>query len=326
MAQRVLVTGGTGVNGAFVIRELLNEGFEPVVFELHPDFTLLKDIRSSIQVLTGDIRDLRSLVRALGQLQVSSVIHMAALVQFPLIQADPYLGFEVNAVGTVNVLEAATLCNVKRVVFTSSKGVYGEVKDEYAHPTYHPLPEEYLGRPDSVYGIAKLTSEVMGLNYHRGYGLDFIALRFASIYGPGKLSRHGSFSLHSKLIENAISGKPTRIPQGADQKDDMVYVKDVAQGIVKALKADHVRYGVFNIGTGVGRTLVDMAQVVKEFFPNADIQIGPGLDYMGIGISGYSVLDITRAREQLGYQPQFDLRAGVADYLTVMDRFGIRPA
>lgn len=324
MGKKVLVTGGSGMNGSWVIRELLADGYEPVIFDLHPNFSLLEDVRNSIELQVGDVRDIAAVSRALKLSKARLVIHMAALVQFSLIQQNPYLGFGVNGLGTVNVLEAAIWHDVERVVFTSSKAAYGEVKGEYAHPTYKPLPEDYSGPPFFVYDYMKIASEGMGLNYHRAYGIPFIALRFASIYGPGKLARHGALSVLSKLIENAMLGKPTRIPKGSNQKNDFVYFKDVARGIVLALKAEHVRCGVFNIGTGVGHTLMDVAQVIKEFYPKSPIEIGPGLDYLEMG-SYYSVFDITQARQQIGYEPAFDLKSGVADYLSMLEQFHMQP-
>lgn len=324
MGEKVLVTGGTGMNGSWVIRELLSAGYEPVIFDLHPNFSLLEDVRKSVELQVGDVRDIAAVSRALKLSKARLVIHMAALVQYSLIQQNPYLGFAVNGLGTVNVLEAATWHDVERVVFTSSKAAYGEVRGEYAHPNYKPLPEDYSGPPFFVYDYMKIASEGMGLNYHRAYGIAFIALRFASIYGPGKLARHGPMSVLSKLIENAMLGQPTRIPKGGDQRCDMVYFKDVGRGIVLALKAEHVRCGVFNIATGVGHTLMDVAQIIKEFYPKAQIEIGPGLDYMGIG-PYYSVLDVTQAHQQIGYEPTFDLRRGIADYLSTLEQYHIQP-
>ncbi len=319
-----MVTGGSGVNGVWVVRQLLEEGITPIIYDWAPDMTLLQDIRQEIEVLIGDMRDIAALLRAIKKSKPDVIVHMAALMP-PAAQADPKTGFEVNAGGTVRVLEAARIADVSRVVFTSSKAAYGEVVGEFAHPTYRPLSEDCPCRPVTVYDLAKVASEGMGMNYWREYGVDFVALRFASIYAPGKLARHGPMSVHSKLIENTMLNRPTHIPQGAEQRDDMIYVKDVAQGIVRAILAEKIGARVLNIGTGIGHTMVDMAEVLQEFYPDVRIEIGPGLDYMSAGVPYYSVFDITRARNELSFEPRFDLRAGVNDYIETMRRFGIQP-
>jgi UDP-glucose 4-epimerase len=164
----------------------------------------------------------------------------------------------------------------------------------------------------------------MGLNYQRNYGLEFVILRFGSTYGPGKLARHGAVGLHSRIIEAAMAGKETRLPQGADQKDDMVYNADTAHAVVLACFAEGLEHRVFNIATGVASTLSDLARAVKALYPQAVIEIGPGLDYYGGG-GGYSVFDISRAQRELGYSPRFDLAAGVRHYVETMARLGLKP-
>ncbi|MBI2953726.1 MAG: NAD-dependent epimerase/dehydratase family protein [Chloroflexi bacterium] len=322
--MNVLVTGGLGVNGAWVVRELVAKGVRPVVIENRLDTSLIADIVNQVELAVADITDIACLIRNLKRYDVTHVLHLAALMPDQA-QADPLLGFRVNAMGTVNVLEAARIVGVERVVFTSSKGVYGRVRGEHGYPTYRPLNEDYPTNPTNVYDVAKLASEGMGFNYHQNYGLDFIALRFSTIYGPGKLARHGNIAQHSKIIENSMLGKPTNIAQGADERDDMVYVKDVAQGIVRACFARDLQHRVFNIGTGMGTTLVDFANAVRLFYPDASIQLGPGLNYMGGTRGCFVIFDISRARQELGYEPVYDIQDGVEDYVETMKRLNIAP-
>ena len=157
------------------------------------------------------------------------------------------------------------------------------------------------------------------MNYAHSHGVDFIALRFAATYGPGRMARHGALAIRSAIVENAFYGRPTVVKQGGEQQDDFVYTKDVAQGLVKALKADRVTHRVFNIGTGKGSTLSAAAAVIRQAVPGATIDIGPGTDY-GTGSGRYCIFDISRAREELGYEPAFDHEAGILDYLAVLSR------
>lgn len=330
MADRIFVTGGCGVNGSWVVRDLVKRGYAVTVFDHNADFSLLRDIQADFEFVSGDIRDGTLVSRLVHERRPAAIAHLAALVGYPGGRPDPRLVIEVNAGGTANVLEAALVGDVPRVVFTSSKGAYGEVGAPYARPEYRPLPEDQVGKPFppsflSMYGYAKILSEGLGLNYHAAFGLEFVALRFATICAPGKLARHGPMSIHSRLIENAMLGVATHFAQGGEERDDIVYVKDVAQGIGRALNRRDIKTGVYNIGQGKGFTLHDMAKAIEARLPRARITIGPGYDFMGLGLSGYNVLDISRAQRDLGYQPEFDLPAMVADYVGALEEFGLQP-
>jgi UDP-glucose 4-epimerase len=251
---------------------------------------------------------------------------MAALMP-PAAEADPFKGFTVNGLGPVSVLEAACLTGVERIVFTSSMSYYGRVTEsEHLHPTYKPISEDHYPNPQSVYDVTKVAGEVMGLNYARAYGIKFVSLRFANIYGPGKLARHGKVSLHSKIIEYALAGRPVRLPQGREQKTDMIYVDDVGQGIALATLNDQLPHTAYNISTGRAETIVDFANAVRTVIPGADIEVGPGLDFFEYGSpGGYYLMDPTRAREDLGFEAQFSLEDGVRAYVDTMRRLHLQP-
>jgi len=323
--MNILITGGLGVNGAWVTRQLLEQGHRPIVYENRMDTLLVSDIKDEIEIVTGDILDLAALSRTIKEHKIKRICHLAALMPGPA-QANPQLGFQINAVGTVNVLEAARIMGVERVVFTSSISVYPPFTGEYGYPSYKPVNEDYPKYPAStVYGTAKLASELMCFQYHQNYGLDFAALRFSEIYGIGKKARHGPIAIYNEMIENAMLGKPTIIPRGGDEKADMVYVKDVANSIVLACFARNLKHHVFNIGTGKAYKLEDFASAIKKIYPEAVFKIGPGLDYLGFG-RAYCVFDISKAREELGYHPKFTLEEGVGDYVATMERWHIEPA
>jgi UDP-glucose 4-epimerase len=325
--MEILITGALGVNGAAVLHNLCARQIRPIVFENRIDLSLVQDLVGQFEVIQGDINDLAALIRVLQKHKIQRLVHMAALMP-PAAEADPYKGFIVNALGTVNVLEAASLTSVERVVFTSSVSYYGRVTEpENLHPVYKPVTEDHYPNPDSVYDVTKVASEVMGLSYARTYGIQFVSLRFANIYGPGKLARHGRVSLHSKIIEKALAGVPVRLRQGSEQKADMIYVDDVAQGIVLATLADSVLHPAYNISTGRGETIVEFADAVKAVIPGADIEVGPGLDFFEYGApGGYYLMDPKLAREDLGFDAQCSLEEGVRRYVETMRRLELQPA
>lgn len=313
---RILVTGGMGAIGSAVVRRLVEDGHRPVVFDRQDDPGLLGDLRESIDVEIGDVRGWARIAEAVQRHDVDRIIHLAVLLPVEA-QREPQEAISVNAGATAAICELARILKLKRIVFASSKGVYRRFEGEYAHPHYRPVDENHPIGPDDMYDITKYAAEQTGLDYARLRGVDFVALRFAATYGPGRMARHGSLAIRSAIVENAFFGRPTRLAQGGDQQDDFVYTKDVAQGLVKAAFAENLTDRIFNIGTGMASTLSAAAQVLRREVPGAVLEIGPGTDY-GTGAGRYCVFDISRARKQLGYEPEYDHEKGIRDYLSVL--------
>ena len=320
--MRILVTGGLGVNGCWVTRDLLTMGHEPVVFDNRPDFTLLRDVSDEFAFVEGDITSLEQLDNACREHRIERICHLAAV--YPdTADADPLLGFSVNALATVYVLEAAKRNGIDRVSFTSSIGALSRMTEEHLEPQMVPVDEDFPAYPmGSVYGAAKTASELMGIQYKRLFGIDFAAMRFAAIYGLGKgAERHGSHNMiWGELIRSAIAGRPIVIPQGGDQRLDLTYARDVAQSVVKGCLADRFEGHVFHIGSGRTYTLNDFADAIRAVIPGAQIEVGPGLDPRGMGPLAYYALDISRARRELGYEPQYPPEAAIRDWLEWTER------
>lgn len=323
----VLVTGAFGVFGNQVLRRLVKEGIRPVGMSRNPDISFVRDVADSIDVARGDVTSLLDLLQAIKQHKVRRIIHAANLIGEA--EAKPYQGFAVGGLGTANVLEAARLMDIERVVYTSSKGAYGLITGgEHAFPKYVPVREDHIRNPeyDSIYAACKVLGENLGWAYHDKYGLEFAALRFGHTWGPGKQARHGPLSIFSRIVENAMLGKPTRISQGSDEKDDIVYLKDVGLGIVRACYAPSVPSMFYNIASGRLVGLHDFAEAANKVFPGAQIEIGPGLDYINYKHQRYSLYDISRAQTELGYQPEYvDLEKGIRDYAQTMKALGLQP-
>jgi UDP-glucose 4-epimerase len=319
----VLVTGGLGVNGAWVVRDLLAQGHRVVALDVRRDFRLLPDLAERVAYVDGDVLDLRGLLRTVQEHRIDAVAHLAARI---MAERDPYDGALTNTLGSLTVLEAARLGGVRRFVFTSSKAVYAPAAGVHGPPQYRPVTEDYpfgVTATWRIYGSSKIHVEAIGTQYAEVWGLEFIALRFGTIFGPGKQERHGPIGIHGRMIEGALRGDPVRFPQGGDQVDDIIYVKDVAQGIVRALLAPAPPHRVFNIGSGAAISYRDFAAAVRTAIPGADVEIGPGLDPVGVGAQTYHHLDITRARAELGYAPAYDAVRGILDYAGVLRTFGL---
>lgn len=312
--MKTLITGGTGVNGAATARLLVARGERPVLLDNRVDPSLIADIAADVDVVTGDILDGAALKEVVAGHAITHIVHMAALMPGPA-EADPRRAIAIGVDGTLNVLEAARACDVRRVVYTSSNAFVGNIGGKHGHPDFVPLDESLPPNPADLYGVTKVCSETLGNYYRKRYGVEFVALRYPSIYGPGKLARHGVLALYGKIIEDAMAGREVSIPQGGDQRNDAVYVGDVAHSVVLALDAEGLTQWTFNIGTGRGVTLKDFADVLKRIFPDAKIDIGPGLDFRDGYKQSYCVFDIGKAREQLGYEPRYFLERGIEAYI-----------
>jgi UDP-glucose 4-epimerase len=317
--MKVLITGGMGVIGAETSRKFVLEGHRPVVFARHRDERLIADILDKVDIELGDLLDMPRLLQVIKTRRVTHIVHTAAFVG-AVSQANPALSVQVNVMGMVNVLEAARLFDVKRVVYTSAKGIYGAVLGEYGHPTYKRMQEDMPKNPIRIYDSAKLMGEHVGLYYQANMDIDVVVLRFATTYGPGKTARHGKMGVTSQIIENPARGVPFHLAQGGDQQDDFIYNKDSALGIYLATVTENLKSRVFNVGSGVGATLHDFARILRRHLPSADIEIGPGLNFFNSPYPMSGIYDISRAREELGYAPQFDLDRGIADYLEGLKR------
>jgi UDP-glucose 4-epimerase len=317
--MKVLITGGMGVIGAETCRKFVHEGHRPVVYARHRDDRLVGDISDKIDFEPGDILDMPRLLDVIKRHHVSHIVHAAAFVG-AVSAANPAQSIQVNVMGTVNVLEGARLFDIERVVYTSAKGIYGPVLGEYGPPNYKPMPEDMPKNPQRIYDSAKLMSEQTTLYYANNFGLDVAILRFATTYGPGKTARHGKMGVTSQIVEAPFNGEPFHHPYGSEAKDDFIYNKDSALGVYLATTAAKVPSRVYNIGSGEGLTLNDLAAVIRKRIPGADIAIGPGDNFLGMPYPPHGVYDVRRARDELGFKPEYDVDRAIADYVKSLQR------
>ncbi|HWO42771.1 MAG TPA: NAD(P)-dependent oxidoreductase [Candidatus Eisenbacteria bacterium] len=319
--MNVLITGGTGVNGVALARRLVEQKHRPVLLDLRKDLSLMRDIENQVELVIGDVCDRDLVEKTIQAFNITHIAHLAALMP-EAAEADPRLAVKVGIEGTVNVLEAARAKSIQRVVFTSSKAVYGEIRDRHGPPECVPIDEEYRRAPADLYGVIKVCCEDIGAYYRRVYGLEFIALRYATIYAPGKEVRHGALSFYGQLIEKARSGETWVLPDGGDQTNDTVYVGDVARSIGLALTAEPGDRWVFNIGSGRASTPREFLDALAKLFPNHHIRLGRGPSQLGRKKPSFCVFDIAAARQYLGYEPVYDVEKGVRDYVATLERLG----
>ncbi len=222
--DKVLVTGGLGVVGAFVCRELLGQSRQPVIYDSGADTELVADIAGDCILHQGDVCDLPRLMSVIAREQPAAILHLAGRLGNS-VERFPWAALNSNLMGTATVFEAARLCGIRRIVYPSSRQVYGPVAEKHRHPNYTPVPEEHPREPAILYGRLKRAGEDLADHYARRYGLDIVALRFASCIGPvPRRKANDPATLSSPvlaLLESAIAGRTFRIESGADQADDL---------------------------------------------------------------------------------------------------------
>lgn len=307
----VLVTGGNGAIGRFVVAELSRRGIPSMVLSRSGS----GDARAGVTSVAADIRDLDAVRSVLERHAVHRVIHLAAFLLG--CQDDPLHGFEVNTRGVATLLEAVRLTpgTRPRVVFASSKSAFGPLRGPWGYPEYRPVTEDHPRRPELAYGVTKKMAEDVARLYSDQYGVDVVTVRFGTTCGPGKTGGHGATTITSMLIENAVDGKPTVVPQGGDERDDIIFNRDVAFGLVQAALAPRLHHSIYHLGSGRLVTLHDLAAAIREHVPGASITIGPGLDYMGLAMGNYCLMDISRTRQDLGFGEPPTLSEWVGDYV-----------
>jgi len=311
----VLVTGGCGVMGPWVVERLLKQGERVVILDNRDDRSLLTGPAVEVPLVVADVTDMAAVRRALRDFGVERVAHMAAVIDDKT-AGSLFKTYQVDVYGTAVVLEAARAEGVSRVVCMSSKDALGQLAPPYTHPRFEPVPLGLSATPHGTYGVAKRASEQLAAKFAEVSGMTVAMVRLMSTYGPGKGDdRHKQTGLVSSVIESACRGEPIEVPVGGDQRTDLVYFGDVAQAVCRALSADYTGYQLFQIGTGVVSSLHDVVDAIRLVIPDVVASVGPGLDYGGRGVGNYYRFDITPANQILGYFPEFDLEAGVRDFV-----------
>ncbi len=309
--MKVLVTGGLGMVGAWVLRDLLGAGHEPVCLDVHDNPAVIADVAGDVERIVADVRDVTQMTALMAG--IDAVVHLAALLPA---ESDPYVGYGVTAMGPITTFEAARRAGVRRVVWASAKAVYGELSGVYGFPQYAAVPEDH-GRgtlPFSpVYSASKQLAEEAGRYYAERYGTEIVALRFSTIFGPGKVAPRGTALVGAVIAAGAGAGPPVVVAQGADERDEIIYVRDVSRGVLSALLGPPSDTWVFNMASGILISLPELADTVRAKVGSVDLDIGPGRDPFGVGLM-YGRLDDTRARRELGYQPEWDLGRSVVDF------------
>jgi nucleoside-diphosphate-sugar epimerase len=254
---------------------------------------------------------------------ITDIVHMAANPMLTIgAQRDPYGSIQLNVMGTVNVLEAARVFKLKRVVVASSNVLNHHI--DGGEGAGDAMDEEAFPRPVSIYASCKQAIESLGLNYARWFGVDFAAVRYGAVAGPwAGAGGGGPSNVFLSLIRHAMGGAEAVVPAAALE---WVYSKDAADGTVRALQARDLGSRVFNITMGCLTTPEELAAAVKSVLPNAKLRIARAADGTPALQNMTRASSLKRSREILGYEPRYPMSAAVRDMVAWVRKEGSHEA
>ncbi len=299
----VLVTGGAGFIGMHTVTLMIERGYRVRLFDSmghRANRDQIDDLVAAgeIELIEHDVRYGGAVQRAVKG--CDAVVHLAA-VSINRSVMDPDESISINMVGNQNVFAAAAEEGVRRVVYASSASVYGD-------PDRLPMHEDDDVHPMTPYCISKLAGEQLLGFYERQKGLDWVALRFFNVYGPGQKVTAYYTSVINHFVNRIRNGQAPVIDGRGEQSMDFIHVTDIARSIVASLECDTVNQ-VINIGTGIDTSIAELAQILIDAV-GADVE--PIFNPRDVLVSRRAA-DITRARELLGWEPTISVGDGLTE-------------
>lgn len=318
--EKVLVTGGAGFIGSHISERLVRDGASVIVLDNFSTgkLTNLEHLKDDIEIIRCDVENYGDVLKAIKGCNI--VIHEA----FPYGKSGMGLDeqyIEAGAVGTFNVLKASVKNDVEKVVYASTVSVYGIAK-------HLPIDEEHPINPFLPYGATKYVGELYSATFSKLYGLDTVILRYFFVYGP----RYAQFGHNAMVnfLHRVIRDKPLLIYGGGSQIRDYTYIDDAVDGTLLAMKKEKTQGGVYNISSGEGITILELAEKVVEITgKDIEIRFADSSEYrysdsycaIPIGMTSKRgnrwidernyVGDISKAKIQLGYNPSVSLEEGI---------------
>jgi len=309
--MRILITG-TGLIGSYAAAELTARGHRVVLYDQRPDEAYVRSVvRQPVELRRGDMSDFPSLVDLMLAERFDCVVHTAGLIGGAA-QRQPWKAVGVNVIGTVHVAEAARLAGTQRLVYTSTHGVYDFAKQPDA-----PMTEANPVSDETVYAACKLSAEHLLRAWSRACGLDVIVLRFTNVFGRGLYTGGSTGGEHmNELVRGPALGKPGRILPAVKGKGEWLYVKDAASSLALACeRKEKSGYLLVNIGTGALSTDRDLVTAIREVIPSAQFEEVAPAGPVHRAPERFQPYDLTYARKALGYEPRYDLRSAIRDYV-----------
>jgi UDP-glucose 4-epimerase len=319
--SKVLVIGGAGFIGSFVVRELLKHDVRNVV--IYDNFARgkweniedsLQDKRCHLYENGGDIRDTDLLEDAMKD--VDYVFHLAAMWLLHC-KDFPRTAFKVNIEGTFNVLEACVKNKVKKLIYSSSASVYGDAVQV-------PMTEDHPYNNKNFYGASKISGEAMCTAFNDRYNLPIIGLRYMNVYGPGQ-DQTAAYTGVVPIMLNKIDANEAPVINGdGTQAYDFIYVEDVARCNVAALISD-TRFGFYNVGTGVQTSIRELCDTILNL-KKSDLKVTykPYSADDARALVKNRIGSTIKAKNELGFEFKYDLEPGLQRLIDWRDNGGYK--
>jgi UDP-glucose 4-epimerase len=287
--MKILVTGSSGFIGSHLCERLQDRGHDMLML----DKTASPKMKN--KTLLCNIVDYEKVERLVNG--VDAIFHMAAITSVPFAVNNPRLTWEVNVLGTANVLEAARVNHVGKFLYASSSSVLG------SYPLIDGgVREDYPMKPVNPYGASKAAGEMLVESYRQTYGMNTTCLRFANVYGPGQKEINVIWS----FIRRAMEGKPLLVHGGGKQTRNFTYIDDAVEGAILALEKDAV--GVYHISGGKAVSIREVVEIIIKYMPSTTVNEEP----TRIGeAETQGLLSIEKAKAELGYTPKVDIDEGI---------------
>lgn len=307
--MKALVTGAAGFIGSHLAEALLKRGDTVVGVDNFNEYydparkranAAVLDAFERFSMVEADIRDRARMLDLCQRERFDAIAHLAAMAGVRYAVEHPEVYGEVNVSGTINLLDGARLNAVGNFVFASTSSIYG---DTDIIPFVETDP---CNRPLQPYAATKKAGEVLGHSYHHLFGLDFTAVRFFTVYGP-----RGRPDMMAYLVLDSIfSGKTVPLYNRGQMHRDWTYVEDNVKGVVAALDRP-LGYEIINLGRGEPVLLADFVAMIEEL-TGGDANLAPS-PMLAADVK-YTCADISKARGQLGYDPQVSVLEGVTRF------------
>lgn len=288
-------------------RKLVELGEDVVLFDVVSQSKLIEDIKDKVKIVRGDLNNWAQVLDGVKKYDVDCIYHAGALLSATA-EENPLATYMVNANGTLHVLEAARLFDVKKVIYLSTAATYGPGLPER-------ISDDEVQRPTTMYGVTKVFCERLGEYYHRKFGLNFRGARLPSIIGPGR-GGGGASAYTSLIIQEPAAGRLYKVFVDEEAKIPIVYIKDAVQALIQLEQADEnsLKRRVYNI-EGFAPTAIELANAVKKYIPDARIEFHPVPEMVDIVHNWPQEIDGSCAREDWGFKTRYTLDDMIADFV-----------
>jgi len=310
--KKILLIGGAGLIGRNILKKISKTKFETVLFDACKSYLdskkksfFFKNLVSDLnykKFIIGDVRNKNLLKKSITEFDPDVVIHLGNLPLADYSNDYPEETISNILLGTLNLLELLKLRPTTRLIYASSSMIYGDFN-------YTPCDEKHKKEPKDVYGATKLATETLIKTYSKRYNIEYTIVRPSAVYGPGDINKR----VVQLFIENAKNNKPITLHNKGLSELDFTYVEDIAEGfnlILKNLKK--TKNQTFNITSGKSRSLNDLVNILKKYYPNLKINNSK----KKLIRPKRGALDISKAKKILKYQPKFNLESGIKKYIS----------